>query len=71
MYSYWENFLERINASNKTLRQKDESLNTAVLIYGSLIDFIQTVRNDFDKLENEATKFLNIAYSSHKRRLKV
>ena len=42
----WEKILERIDASKKTLQRKDESLNTAVLIYDSLIDFIQTVRDD-------------------------
>ena len=71
LLTIWENFLERINGSNKYLQQKDESLNTAVLIYDSLIDFFQTVRDDFDNLENEATKFKNIAYWNDKKRLKV
>lgn len=53
------------------LQQKDESLNTAVLIYDSLIDFIQTVRDDFDNLEKEAEKVKDIAYTNDKKRQKI
>ncbi|XP_023211789.1 uncharacterized protein LOC111614656 [Centruroides sculpturatus] len=71
LLTIWEKILERIDASNKTLQQKDESLNIAVLIYDSLIDFIQTVRDDFDNLEKEAEKVKDIAYTNDKKRQKI
>ncbi|XP_067130448.1 zinc finger MYM-type protein 1-like [Centruroides vittatus] len=71
LLTIWEKILERIDASNKTLQQKDESLNTAVLIYDSLIDFIQTVRDDFDNLEKEAEKVKDIAYTNDNKRQKI
>ena len=37
-----------------------------VLIYDSLIDFIQTVRNDFDNSEKEAKELKDIAYTNEK-----
>lgn len=35
-----------------------------------MVDFIQTVRDDFDSLKNEATKFEDFAYSRDKNQQK-
>ena len=39
--------------------------------YDSLIDFIQTVRDDFENLEKESEKVKDIAYTNDKKRQKI
>lgn len=61
----WNTVLQRMNATSKSLQKSDLCLTTAVALLQSLATFIQDVRNDFQKIEDEASPLITSAELSY------
>jgi hypothetical protein len=50
----WNCILQRINLTSKTIQSSTTNISIIVPLYNSLFDFIQNVRENFEKYENES-----------------
>ncbi|XP_041432322.1 zinc finger MYM-type protein 1-like [Xenopus laevis] len=67
----WGNILERLNATSKTLQNTKICLSEVVILYNSLIAYVQIIRDSFDTYELEAKKLTrDHTYAGEGKRLK-
>ena len=59
MTVFWDKIMDRFNATNLTLQKVEISLCESQKLYTSLIEFVGSVRNDFDAIESEAKALVN------------
>jgi hypothetical protein len=55
----WDTILKRFDATNCSLQSINISLGQSVQLYDSLGGFLQSVRNEFDRLEEEAQNLVD------------
>lgn len=67
----WNSILQRINIANKDLQSSKINVSAIVPLYTSLIDFIQSVRENFTMYEEEAFSLNITSDYSLKRKVKV
>ena len=51
--AFWNDILERVNATSKTLQNPKLDINTAIACLKSLKCFVQSKRDTFDEYENQ------------------
>lgn len=56
----WNDILDRFNAVNKVLQSANTILHTVVEMYQSLINFVNTMRTNFDQYEKKAVEKSNV-----------
>ncbi|KAK4881740.1 hypothetical protein RN001_005059 [Aquatica leii] len=56
MTCFWNRILQRFNKINKKLQAVNIDLETVILLFDSLYNFLNTLRDDFDTFEAEANK---------------
>lgn len=71
MVYFWNKILERFNETNKKLQTVNIDLGTVILLYDSLYNFVNTLRDSFDMFETEAINLCkNESYQHDIRREK-
>ncbi|KAG8451639.1 hypothetical protein GDO86_003726 [Hymenochirus boettgeri] len=69
MLVVWGNILDRLHATSKSLQSTQICLNEVVILYRSLIDYVQKMRDSFDTWEAEAKELTSDqVYSAEKKR---
>ncbi|XP_050066902.1 zinc finger MYM-type protein 1-like [Aphis gossypii] len=66
----WNSILQRINSVNKDLQSSKINVSAIVPLYTSLIDFIQSIRENFTTYEEEASSLNITSDYSLKRKVK-
>lgn len=66
----WDTILQRINMVHKTLQHSTGDLSSLLPLYESLIDFVHSVRNEFDTYETEALTLVekNVTYCIQRKK---
>lgn len=68
----WGNLLGRFNVTSKKLQSSEIDLSTVSILYGSLSEYIQVVRTEFETYENEALLKSKVSqYEDEKNRRKI
>lgn len=68
----WDQVLQRFNVTSSLLQSADQDLNTSCALYESLIGFVQTLRDQFDEIENKGQTLTDCQeYVTQVRRKKV
>lgn len=58
----WDTILQRLNISNKTTQSTTCNISVLKPLHDSLIDFVQSVRDNFEQYEEEASKLAKKEY---------
>lgn len=58
----WEKILHRINATSKKLQAIDIDISSVLDLYSSLIEYLKSIRNDFDNFERDAKNLTDSDY---------
>jgi hypothetical protein len=68
----WDQVLQRFHATSALLQSADLDLNTSCALYESLIGFVQTLRDQFDEIEEEGQKLTDCQeYVTQVKRVRV
>lgn len=67
----WDTILQRINKTSKTLQSSSIDISTVVPLYESLIQFINSVRENLNEYEEEAKLLVNGETYSIKRKKQI
>ena len=54
----WDNILSRINVNSKVLQSKDCTLKACTIVYTSLFEWLNQIRSQFSRYEDEAEELI-------------
>jgi hypothetical protein len=68
LLSFWNNVLERVEKTNKKLQEEGLSLNLALHMLNSLLEYVSNLRENFNEFEEVGKQCSNEHYSEKNKR---